>query len=26
MYVEEIHFHNCYLKGFGTFDPGDLDL
>ena len=26
MYVEEIHFRNCYLNGFGTFDPGDFDL
>ena len=24
--IEEIHFRNCYLNGFGTFDPGDLDL
>ena len=26
MYVEEIHFRNCYLNGFGTFDPGDFDI
>jgi len=26
LYEEEIHFRNCYLNGFGTFDPGDLDL
>ena len=26
MYVEEINFRNSYLIGFGTFDPGDLDL
>ena len=23
---KEIHFQNCYLNGFGTFDPGDLDF
>ena len=26
MYEEEIHFLNCYLNCFGTFDSGDLDL
>jgi len=26
MYEEEIHCRNCYLNGFGIFDPGDLDL
>ena len=26
MYVEEIPIRNCYFNGFGTFDPGDLDL
>ena len=24
MYEEEVHFRNCYLNGFGIFDPGDL--
>ena len=26
MYVEDFNFRNCYLNGFDTFDPGDLDL
>ena len=26
MYVEEIHFWNCYLNGFGPFEPGNIDL
>ena len=25
MYKEEIHFRNCYVNGFGRYDPGDLD-
>ena len=26
MYEEKKYFRNCYLNGFDTFDPGDLDL